>query len=427
MLNYISQLPSEQFALTWPRRVVVLGSTGSIGKSALSVMAAMPGHFEITGLACGRNFALLAAQALRLRPKFLAVQDAESAKGLEKALDDLAGYRPTVLVGQEGYAKLASLKEADLVLSGQSGAAGLWGTYAAVRAGKVVALANKESLVLAGEIIRKACRESGAVLLPMDSEHNAIFQCLIGQNGAGLGNWSGPNIIPGLPEDAPRPRTALKRVILTASGGPFLGRGADDLKKVSKAEALAHPTWNMGSKITIDSATMMNKGLEFVEACHLFGLGPNQVEVLVHPQSIVHSIIEYQDNSRLAQLGVPDMRIPISCCLGWPYRLRSGADELDLSAQSLTFHKPDGETFPALRYWQEAYAGGRGLTVTLNASNEVAVALFLEERIGFMDIPALCRRVMERWNESEAPQSIEDVLGMDAKARALALEEVKNL
>lgn len=407
MLNYITNLPAEAFAAAAPRRVALLGSTGSIGCSALAVLAREPERFQVMALACGRNVRLLFEQALCWRPGLLGVADADGAAALRALLAGTPGYAPEICVGQAGYAEIAALPEADLVFSAQSGAAGLIATHAAARAGKVIALANKESLVLAGEIIRDICRTSGASILPVDSEHNAIFQCLIGQSGRGL---------------AAGPGAPLKRIILTASGGPFRGRSAASLRGVSKAEALAHPTWNMGRKITVDSATLMNKGLEYVEACHLFGLGPERVEVLVHPQSVIHSIVEYADNSRLAQLGVPDMRIPIACCLGWPERIHSGAAELDLTARPLTFEPPDLQAFPALGYWKEAHAGGRGLTVALNAANEVAVDLFLHDEIDFSGISALARRVMEDWDESAAPAGIEDVLGMDEKARRLARE-----
>lgn len=446
LINYISQLPSSGFASTWPRGIVILGSTGSIGQNSLAVLEEMPGHFAVLALAGGHNWRLLAEQALRWRPACLAVADDSCAAVLRKALSVAPDYKPQIFTGQSGYAQLASLPEADMVLSAQSGAAGLAATYAAIGAGKVVALANKESLVLAGDIIRKACCESGAAILPVDSEHNAIFQCLCGQSGSGFALQGGPDLqqgaagagvakaapgclaeaAPGVTRvPAPQPSSALKRIILTASGGPFLGRSAASLAGVSKAQALAHPTWSMGVKITIDSATLMNKGLEYIEACHLFGLAPEQVEVIVHPQSIIHSLVEYQDNSRLAQLGVPDMRIPISCCLGWPYRLRSGASGLDLTRQDLTFCQPDFEAFPALLYWQEAYREGRGLAVALNAANEVAVDLFMRDKIDFLGITRLARRVMDAWDESAAPASIEDVLGMDAKARAVAAKLAK--
>lgn len=402
MLNYISQLPPDSFASGTRRRVVVLGSTGSIGRNALLVLKENPDRFRAIGLACGRNVKLLFEQAMLFQPACLGVSDEAGAAGLKELLRRAPGYKPQIFIGQRGYDQMAALPEADLVLSAQSGAAGLSATYAAVKAGKVIALANKESLVLAGEIIRRECAACGAAILPVDSEHNAIFQCLIGQNGRGL---------------AQRP---LKRVILTASGGPFRGRSAASLAGVTRAEALAHPTWSMGAKITIDSATLMNKGLEYVEACHLFGLEPEQVEVLVHPQSIIHSIIEYRDNSRLAQLGVPDMRIPIACCLGWPDRIDSGAAELDLTRQDLTFHQPDHEAFPGLTCWRDAHAAGAGMTVALNAANEVAVDLFMRDAIDFPGITSLARRVMDAWDETAAPGGIEEVFAMDEKARRLA-------
>lgn len=418
MRNYISKLPSAVFAETWPRRVVVLGATGSIGRSTLSVISNMPGYFKVLALAGGRNIDLLAEQALEFTPPYLAVQDDEAAARLKAALAGVAGYKPTILSGPAGYSALAVLPEADMVLSGQSGAAGLNATFAAVRAGKVIALANKESLILAGDIIRAECARSGAMLLPVDSEHNAIFQCLMGQNTRAL-----PERLEAarLGEGKKVPTVALKRIILTASGGPFLGRDAASLSRVTKADALAHPTWNMGAKITIDSSTLMNKGMEYVEACHLYGVPPAKVDVVIHPQSIIHSFVEFEDNSRLAQLGVPDMRVPISDCLGWPYRLHSGADELDLTKYPpLSFFKPDTEAFPALGYWREAYEEGRGMTVALNAANEVAVALFLDEKISYTGITRLSRLVLDKWDESAPPQDIDAVLGMDAKARALA-------
>lgn len=428
MLNYISSLPSTAFAEKWPRKIVVLGCTGSIGRSAMSVLEHMEGYFEVLALGGGRNVKLLAEQATRWRPKFLAVQDEAADKELKAALNGMSGlkgYAPEVLTGQEGYSALAALPEADLVLSGQSGAAGLRATYAAVKAGKVIALANKESLILAGDIIRKACKESGAALLPVDSEHNAIFQCLMGQNTRALPQKTEAVKLGGAYGFVPT--QALKKIILTASGGPFLGRSAESLKSVTKKDALAHPTWNMGAQITINSSTLVNKGMEYVEACHLFGLPPAQVEVIVHPQSIIHSLVEFKDSSRLAQLGVPDMRIPISDCLGWPYRIDSGAAELDLTKTPLTFFKPDAEAFPALGYWREAYEQGRGMTVALNAANEVAVALFLDERISYTGITRLSRLVLDNWAEGAAPADIDAVLGMDAKARAMAVEFASRL
>jgi 1-deoxy-D-xylulose-5-phosphate reductoisomerase len=406
MLNYISRLPGVDYALRRPRRLVVLGATGSIGRSALEVVAAQEDLFRILALAGGKNVRLLAEQAEKWRPAFLAVQDDQSGK----ALADLLSYKAEILTGQEGYVALASLPEADLVLSAQVGAAGLRGTLAAVRAGKVVALANKESLVLAGDLVREECRKSWACILPVDSEHNAIFQCLAG-TAESSGCWSGQN------------GQALKRIILTASGGPFRGKSREFIAKAGRQAALAHPTWNMGAKITVDSASMMNKGFEIIEACHLYGLSAEQVEVLVHPQSIVHSLVEYQDNSQLAQLGRPDMRIPISVCLGWPDRIQSGGGQLNLlQVPPLSFEAPDEELFPALNLCREAFSGGRGLTVALNAANEVAVALFLEDRLPFTGISKLAGKVLDAWRENTAPRTVEEILALDAQARRMTLE-----
>jgi 1-deoxy-D-xylulose-5-phosphate reductoisomerase len=408
MLNYISSLPGADFASRRPRRLVVLGSTGSIGRSALEVVAAQEDFFCILALAGGGNVRLLAEQAEKWRPKLLAVQDDKAGK----ALSALLSYKAEILAGQEGYVALASLPDADIVLSAQSGAAGLRGTLAAVRAGKVVALANKESLVLAGELVREECLRSRACILPVDSEHNAIFQCLSGVSASlGQDGQSG------------REGRDVKRLILTASGGPFRGKNRAFMATVSKNDALAHPTWNMGAKITIDSASMMNKGLEIIEACHLYGLPASRIDVLIHPQSIIHSLVEYQDNSQVAQLGRPDMRIPISVCLGWPKRIQNRSAQLNLlQVPALCFEAPDEESFPALSLCREAFSGGRGLTVALNAANEVAVNLFMDEKLSFMGISELVGKVLEKWPESGSPRTLEQILALDAKARRMALE-----
>lgn len=429
MLNYISPLPSAAFAARWPRRVVLLGSTGSIGGSALDVLAAHPEYFSVAALAGGKNVRRLAEQAEKWKPPYLAVQD-EEARG---ELAGLLSYKPEILTGQEGYVSLAALPEADLVLSAQVGAAGLRGTLSAVRAGKVVALANKESLVLAGALVRTECAASGASILPVDSEHNAIFQCLLGQTGlldsraSAFPGRTGPEFqAPGTPPGE-RPSSELKRLILTASGGPFRGRSRAFLDGVGKKEALAHPTWSMGAKITIDSATLMNKGLEVIEACHLYGLAPQAVDVVVHPQSVVHSLIEYRDGSQLAQLGAPDMRVPIAVCLGWPYRLTNPAPRLNLlELKPLTFEAPDNEVFPALNLCRQALAldleQNRGRSIALNAANEVAITLFMGELLSFSGISSLVAEVLERWQCGAAPLNIDDILELDAEARRLALK-----
>jgi 1-deoxy-D-xylulose-5-phosphate reductoisomerase len=427
LLNYISPLPAAAFAARWPRRVALLGSTGSIGGSALDVLAAHPEYFSLVALAGGKNVRRLAQQAAKWKPPCLAVQDEAARRELAGLLD----YRPEILVGQAGYVTLAALPEADLVLSAQVGAAGLRGTLSAVRAGKVVALANKESLVLAGGLVRSECAASGASILPVDSEHNAIFQCLLGQTGVGsaLPRDTEPAYRPaGAPENS-RPSSDLKRLILTASGGPFRGRSKAFLDGVGKQEALAHPTWSMGAKITIDSATLMNKGLEVIEACHLYGLPPEEVAVAVHPQSVVHSLIEYRDGSQLAQLGAPDMRLPISVCLGWPYRLTNPAPRLNLlDRPPLTFEAPDNDAFPALELCRRALSRdleqNRGRTIALNAANEVAITLFMGEKLSFTGISALVAEVLEKWPATVAPGDIDDILELDAAARRMALRFV---
>lgn len=396
MTQYISCLPSEEFTRRWPRSLAILGSTGSIGASALAVVDSCPGSFTIAALAAARNVALLAEQARKYRPGWLAVLDKSAAAELARLLP--AGYAPRIVTGSQGYAALAALQEADIILSAQVGAAGLAATEAAARAGKVIALANKESLVLAGGLIRSLCAKSGAVVLPVDSEHNAIFQCLHG-----------------------RDMHSVRRLILTASGGPFRAKSKEFLQNVTPEQALAHPNWAMGPKISIDSATMMNKGLEVIEAHYLYGLPLEQIDVLVHPQSLVHSLVEYTDGSMMAQCGPPDMRLPIAHCLGWPRTLDPGAKRLDLTrAPALTFEEPDLSLFPCLSLARQALAGGKGLPVVLNAANEVAVARFLERRIGFAEIPRLVAGALEAHDahgNGQAPETLNDILLLDQETR----------
>ncbi|UZP68919.1 1-deoxy-D-xylulose-5-phosphate reductoisomerase [Desulfovibrio mangrovi] len=397
MINYISPLPDTSWSDTFPRSVVILGSTGSIGTSALQVLREQPHMFNVIGLAGARNISLLARQADEWRPPYLAVLDAATANSLRSALPD--GYNPTILYGPEGYAQIASLEEASTVLSAQVGAAGLRATFAAAQAGKVIALANKESLVLAGDLIREVCQKSGASLLPVDSEHNAIFQALCGHDGANV-----------------------RRIILTASGGPFRGKDREFLQTVTRAQALAHPNWSMGAKISIDSATLMNKGLEVIEAHYLYGLALENIEVVVHPQSIIHSLVEYSDCSQIAHMGPPDMRIAIGYCLGWPRLLSTGVKPLDLvTCGPLTFEQPDISSFPCLELARESLRGGNGLPVVLNAANEVAVESFLHDRISFLAIPELIERAM-RAHDGHAPKTIDDIESLDAATRARVRE-----
>ena len=375
-VRYISAPPAEDWVYAWPRSLVILGSTGSIGRNALAVVAAHPASFRIMGLACARRVELLAEQALAWRPPHLAVLDDVAARALRALLP--SDYRPRILTGSEGYATLAALAEATTVLSAQVGAAGLAGTLAAVLAGKVVCLANKESLVLAGDLVRRVCAATGACILPVDSEHHAIFQCLAGRG------------------------QEIARLILTASGGPFRQWSRERLQAVSPAQALRHPNWNMGAKISIDSATLMNKGLEIIEAFHLYGVPVERVTVLVHPQSLVHSLVQLEDGSQQAQLGTPDMRLPLAACLLWPRCLASGVPPLDLAGATLSFEPPDVAKFPCLALAKRALTERGGRCVVLNAANEAAVELFLKGSCGFPDIPRLIAAALDAY-EATAP------------------------
>lgn len=398
MTAYISRLPT---AADFPRRLVLLGSTGSIGQSALKVVADHPERFTVLALAGARNAAGLAGQAAAFRPPLLAVLDESTAAELRSLLP--AGYAPDILVGPEGYVQLATLAEADLVLAAQVGAAGLPPALAAAAAGKRIALANKEALVLAGSLFRRACAASGGSILPVDSEHNALFQALAGHDGH-----------------------AVRRLILTASGGPFRGRTRQELAAVTREQALAHPNWSMGAKISIDSATLMNKGLEVIEAHHLFGLPAEAIEVVVHPQSIVHSLAEYEDRSLLAQLGPPDMRIAIAYALAYPHRLPLPLAPLDLAALGrLTFEAPDPEAFPCLGYAFAALRAGGTCPAALNAANEVAVEAFLAGRIAFSRIPDLVAEALES-HENGPADSLDAVLAADRAARGLARRRLEN-
>ena len=403
MKSYISIWPPLAKPAPFPRRLAILGCTGSIGTNALRVVAEHRDLFVVAALAGGHNAKLLAEQAERFRPDVLAVLDDEAARKLRSALP--AGYAPEILVGPQAYLDIAESADNDLLLSAIVGAAGFPPTLAAARRGKRIALANKESLVIGGGLIRKACRETGAVILPVDSEHNALFQALCGHADR-----------PGATADGDE----LARLILTASGGPFRGRDAEFLARVTPEQALSHPTWSMGAKISIDSASLMNKGLEIIEACHLYGLPVSRVSVLVHPQSIVHSLVEYVDGSQLAHLGVPDMRIPIAHCLCFPRRVSLDMPRLDLArVGSLTFEAPDEERFPCLRLAYDALEAGGSVPAVLNAANEVAVAAFLQGRLGFDRIPAVIEATLERLPRQE-PDSLEDVLAYDRLARERA-------
>ncbi|MDL2216324.1 1-deoxy-D-xylulose-5-phosphate reductoisomerase [Desulfovibrio sp. OttesenSCG-928-M14] len=414
MPHYISALPS--LAPDQPRSLALLGSTGSIGRSALDVVRLSPQRFQIMALAGAKNLDLLAAQAAEFRPAFLGLLEEKDLPRLRSMLP--TGYQPDIVCGQSGYEALASLPGLDMLLSAQVGAAGLRATFAAAQSGKVIALANKESLVLAGGLIRKACAASGATVLPVDSEHNALFQCLVGS-------------FTQQPKEPSASYRRVTRLILTASGGPFYGAHADELEKVTPELALKHPNWNMGPKVTIDSATLMNKGLELMEAHHLYGLPMNRLDVVVHRESIIHSLVEFEDHSQLAQLGQPDMRVPIAFCLAWPDRIPTGVPALDLpTLASLSFARPDEENFACLALARQAQERAGGAPVVLNAANETAVQAFLEKRIAFTGIPRLVRRCLDAHAAglfavhppASEPASVEAILALDLEVRAKAEE-----
>ena len=383
------------------RRVALLGATGSIGDSALDVIARHPDRFVVTALAAHRNAAKLAVLCRRFRPTIAALLDIEAARALAT---DLAGDRlPTrVLAGPEGVAEAASLDEVDTVLAAIVGAAGLSPTLAAARAGKRILLANKEALVIGGALFMRAAAEGGATLVPIDSEHNAIFQCL--------------------PEGYARDpaKAGVRRILLTASGGPLRERPLAQFGTVTPDEACAHPNWSMGRKISVDSATMMNKGLEVIEAHWLFGVPRHAIEVVIHPQSVIHSLVEYVDGSVLAQLGHPDMRTPIAQALAHPERIDAGVPRLELPAlAALAFAAPDLERFPCLGLAYAALDAGGSAPVTLNAANEIAVEAFLTGRARFTDIPATCAEVLARL-PAHPVGALDEALAADSAARRAA-------
>lgn len=384
-----------------PQRITVLGATGSIGLSTLDVIARHPLRYEAFALSGFSRLSELQALCLRHRPRYAVVPDQESARHLQAGLQG-AGLTTEVLVGEGGLCEVASHPEVDAVMAAIVGAAGLKPTLAAVEAGKRVLLANKEALVMSGALFIQAVRQSGAVLLPIDSEHNAIFQCLPGDYSRGLA------------------QVGVRRILLTASGGPFRETSLDVLHEVSPEQACAHPNWSMGRKISVDSASMMNKGLELIEACWLFDASPSQVEVVIHPQSVIHSLVDYVDGSVLAQLGNPDMRTPIAHALAWPERIDSGVSALDLfRIGRLDFQEPDETRFPCLRLARQAAEAGGSAPAMLNAANEVAVAAFLERRIRFTEIASIIDEVLNR-ESVLAVETLDAVLLADARARAAA-------
>lgn len=387
------------------KRISILGSTGSIGTQTLDIVQQYPDRFQVVGLATGRNVTLLAAQVQQFRPEIVAIQDQSQLPELKAAIANL-DYTPQILAGEEGVVEVARYGDAEIVVTGIVGCAGLLPTLAAIEAGKNIALANKETLIAGGPVVLPLVAKHGTKLLPADSEHSAIFQCLQGV-----------------------PPEGLRRILLTASGGAFRDLPVERLPFVTVQDALKHPNWTMGRKITVDSATLMNKGLEVIEAHYLFGVDYDAIDIVIHPQSIIHSLIELQDTSVLAQLGWPDMRLPLLYALSWPDRLATNWETLDLvKAGDLTFREPDHQKYPCM---QLAYAAGRAggsLPAVLNAANEQAVALFLEEKIRFLDIPRLIETACDRFSIHNRPTpSLDDILEADRWARATVLTACQSL
>jgi 1-deoxy-D-xylulose-5-phosphate reductoisomerase len=378
------------------QRIAILGSTGSIGLNTLDVLARHPDRFEVFAIAAHRNIEKLKQQCVEFSPRFAVVVDTAAAQSLKDELRSIDS-RTEVLAGATALEAIASHVETDTIMAAIVGAAGLRSTLAAARAGKRILMANKEALVMSGPLFMQTVREGGATLIPVDSEHNAIFQCMGSSSTKGV-----------------------KRVLLTASGGPFLRLASHTLQGVTPEQACAHPRWVMGRKISVDSATLMNKGLELIEACLLFELPPGQIEVVIHPQSLVHSFVEYLDGSMLAQLGNPDMRTPIAHALSWPERVHSGVESLDIIRTArLDFEAPDVGRFPCLRLAREAAEAGGTAPAALNAANEVAVEAFLDRRLAFMNIPNVIECVMEQ-HRNVAVTSLQDVLDADEWARSNA-------
>jgi 1-deoxy-D-xylulose-5-phosphate reductoisomerase len=382
------------------KAITLLGSTGSIGTQTLDIVEHNPDKFRIVGLAAGSNVEMLAQQVRKFRPEIVAIGNEAKLPELKAALTQL-DYRPTIVAGAAGTIEVAAYGDAQSVVTGIVGCAGLLPTIAAIKAGKDIALANKETLIAGGPVVLPLVAKHGVKLLPADSEHSAIFQCLQGVPSGGL-----------------------RRIILTASGGAFRDLPIEKLATVKVADALKHPNWTMGQKITIDSATLMNKGLEVIEAHYLFGMDYDKIEIVIHPQSIIHSLIEVQDTSVLAQLGWPDMRLPLLYALSWPDRIYTEWEKFDLvKAGDLTFRAPDHLKYPCM---QLAYAAGRAggsMPAVLNAANEQAVALFLAEKISFLDIPKVIERVCDNHRvDFNLTPSLDDILAADIWARQMVLE-----
>ncbi|MCA2717377.1 1-deoxy-D-xylulose-5-phosphate reductoisomerase [Microcystis sp. M169S2] len=382
------------------KKISILGSTGSIGTQTLDIVTDHPDKFQVVGLATGNNIQLLSEQIRQFRPQIVAINNESQLEDLKSLISDL-DYTPIILAGKEGVIEVARYGDSESVVTGIVGCAGLLPTIAAITAGKDIALANKETLIAGGPVVLPLVEKHRVKLLPADSEHSAIFQCLQGV-----------------------PTGGLKKIILTASGGAFRDLPVEKLSQVTVADALKHPNWSMGRKITIDSATLMNKGLEVIEAHYLFGVDYNAIDIVIHPQSIIHSLIELQDTSVLAQLGWPDMRLPLLYALSWPERIYTDWEPLNLvKAGSLTFKEPDHQKYPCMGLAYAAGRAGGAMPAVLNAANEQAVALFLEEKISFLDIPRVIEKVCDRFTiHNSSTPSLDDILSADSWAR----QEVSN-
>jgi 1-deoxy-D-xylulose-5-phosphate reductoisomerase len=382
------------------KAITLLGSTGSIGTQTLDIVEHHPDKFRIVGLAAGSNVEMLAQQVRQFRPEIVAIGNESKFSELKDALSSL-DYQPIIVTGAAGTIEVAAYGDAESVVTGIVGCAGLLPTIAAIKAGKDIALANKETLIAGGPVVLPLVEEYGVKLLPADSEHSAIFQCLQGVPSGGL-----------------------RRIILTASGGAFRDLPAEKLASVTIADALKHPNWSMGQKITIDSATLMNKGLEVIEAHYLFGVDYDNIDIVVHPQSIIHSLIELQDTSVLAQLGWPDMRLPLLYALSWPDRISTDWKKFDLvTAGDLTFRAPDRQKYPCIDLAYAAGRAGGSMPAVLNGANEQAVALFLAEKIHFLDIPKVIEKVCDKHrNDFTSTPSLDDILAADIWARKMVLE-----
>ena len=387
------------------QQLTILGATGSIGLSTLDVISLHPEKYAAFALTCHSNVAKLVELATKFEPQYLVTSDVDSYQTL-KELAKSANLSAMILAGGEALEMVASHADVDAVMAAIVGASGLLPTFAAVKSGKKVLLANKEALVMSGQLFMDAVDNFHATLLPVDSEHNAIFQCL---------------------PDGKFCKDSVRKLLLTGSGGPFLTRELSTFADITPQQACKHPNWSMGRKISVDSATMMNKGLEFVEACHMFGVGPEFIDVLIHPQSIIHSMVQYSDGSVIAQLGSPDMKTPIAHSLAWPERIESGVPSLDFSTLScLEFHPPDLQRFPCLSLAIDCSKSGQSATTSLNAANEVAVTAFLNGQCKFTDIAKLCYKTVERASHSY-PDSLEDILAIDKESREITQYSLEQL